>query len=85
MVSPKSVKRFKIRVRELTGRNTGRSLEQLIQPLKRYLTGWKSYYKLNQCTVAWEEAGREISPSLSVILCNCHHVKGDRSGGHRTR
>ncbi|MGB8666746.1 MAG: group II intron reverse transcriptase/maturase [Serratia inhibens] len=48
VVSPESVKRFKIRVRELTGRNTGRSLEQLIQPLKRYLTGWKSYYKLNQ-------------------------------------
>ncbi|WP_261467603.1 group II intron reverse transcriptase/maturase, partial [Serratia fonticola] len=37
VVSPDSVKRFKMRVRELTGRNTGRSLEQLIQPLKRYL------------------------------------------------
>ncbi len=48
VVSPESVKRFKMRIRELTGRNTGRSLEQLIQPLKRYLTGWKSYYKLNQ-------------------------------------
>ena len=23
--------------------------------------------------------------SLSVILCNCHRIKGDRSGGHRTR
>ena len=22
--------------------------------------------------------------SLSVILCNCHRVKGDRPGGHRT-
>ncbi len=23
--------------------------------------------------------------SLSIILCNCHRIKGDRSGGHRTR
>ncbi|ECC5072862.1 biofilm formation regulator BssS, partial [Salmonella enterica] len=23
--------------------------------------------------------------SLSVILCNCQCIKGDRSGGHRTR
>ncbi|CNI33997.1 biofilm formation regulatory protein BssS [Yersinia aldovae] len=22
--------------------------------------------------------------SLSIILCNCHPIKGDRSGGHRT-
>ncbi|EIS32102.1 hypothetical protein YPPY72_2525, partial [Yersinia pestis PY-72] len=22
--------------------------------------------------------------SLSIILCNCHRIKGDRSGGHRT-
>lgn len=46
VVSPESVKRFKTRIRELTGRNTGKSLEQLIEPLKRYLTGWKSYYGL---------------------------------------
>jgi mannose-6-phosphate isomerase-like protein (cupin superfamily) len=23
--------------------------------------------------------------SLSIILCNCHPIKGDRSGGHRTQ
>ncbi|WP_226373131.1 hypothetical protein [Pectobacterium quasiaquaticum] len=26
-----------------------------------------------------------LSKSLSVILCNCHCIKGDRSVGHRTR
>lgn len=57
VVSPESMKRFKTRVRELTGRNTGRSLEQLIQPLKRYLTGWKSYYGLNQ----WPSLMRELN------------------------
>jgi len=57
VVSAESVRRFKTRIRELTGRNTGRSLEQLIQPLKRYLTGWKSYYKLNQ----WPSLLRELN------------------------
>ncbi|WP_149590933.1 DUF4236 domain-containing protein [Serratia symbiotica] len=23
--------------------------------------------------------------TLSLILCNCQRIKGDRSGGHRTR
>lgn len=40
-VSLISVARFKMRIRELTGRNKGRSLEQVIQGLKRHLTGWK--------------------------------------------
>lgn len=57
VVSPESVKRFKTRIRELTGRNTGRSLEQLIEPLQRYVTGWKSYYRLNE----WPSIMRELS------------------------
>lgn len=57
VVSPESVKRFKTRVRELTGRNTGRSLEALIPPLNRYLTGWKSYYGLNE----WPSIMRELN------------------------
>ncbi|MBD1226892.1 group II intron maturase-specific domain-containing protein [Xenorhabdus griffiniae] len=40
---------FKARIRELTGRNTGRkSLAQLIQGLKRYLRSWKSHYSQSQ-------------------------------------
>ncbi|EEE3014773.1 hypothetical protein C0V15_002129 [Salmonella enterica subsp. enterica serovar Pensacola] len=31
-----------------------------------------------------EQISTEIR-SLSVILCNCQCIKGDRSGGHRTR
>ncbi|MGP9187351.1 MFS transporter [Yersinia pestis] len=29
--------------------------------------------------------GSQSGSSLSIILCNCHRIKGDRSGGHRTR
>ncbi|WP_324031068.1 group II intron reverse transcriptase/maturase [Aeromonas caviae] len=68
VVSPGSLKRFKERIRELTGRNTGRSLEQLIQPLRRYLTGWKSYYSLNQWPSVMRELSRWIRRRLRSVL-----------------
>ncbi|EJE3221914.1 group II intron reverse transcriptase/maturase [Salmonella enterica] len=68
VVSPESIKRFKTRIRELTGRSTGRSLEQLIQPLKRYLTGWKSYYGLNQWPSLMRELNRWIRRRLRSVL-----------------
>lgn len=68
VVSPESVKRFKIRIRELTGRNTGRSLEQLIRPLRRYLTGWKSYYGLNEWPSLMRELSRWIRRRLRNVL-----------------
>lgn len=68
VVSPESVNRFKARIRELTGRNTGRSLEQLIQPLKRYLTGWKSYYGLNQWQSLMRNLNKWIRRRLRSVL-----------------
>ncbi|EOJ8862336.1 group II intron reverse transcriptase/maturase [Escherichia coli] len=68
VVSPESIKRFKMRIRELTGRNTGRSLEQLIQPLKRYLTGWKSYYGLNQRPSLMRELNGWLRRRLRSVL-----------------
>lgn len=68
VVSPGSVKRFKTRIRELTGRNTGKSLEQLIEPLKRYLTGWKSYYGLNQWQTLMRDLNRWIRRRLRSVL-----------------
>ena len=43
-ISPKALQRFKERVRELTRRTLGVSLEKLIQPLARYLRGWRGYF-----------------------------------------
>ncbi|AXV27997.1 Retron-type RNA-directed DNA polymerase (plasmid) [Escherichia coli] len=68
VVSPESVNRFKTRIRELTGRNTGKSLEQLIEPLKRYLTGWKSYYGLNQWQTLMRDLNRWIRRRLRSVL-----------------
>lgn len=46
-VAPQSLEKFKGRIRELTKRNRGRKLEQIIVELNRYLNGWGSYFRLS--------------------------------------
>lgn len=43
-IAPKALTRFKERVRELTQRRRGRSLETIIAELNVYLAGWKGYF-----------------------------------------
>jgi RNA-directed DNA polymerase len=43
-VAPKAVVRFKERVRELTSRTRGVSIEQRAEELARYLRGWIGYF-----------------------------------------
>ena len=43
-IAPEAIKRFKNRVRELTRRTRGVSIEQMVEELGRYLTGWKGYF-----------------------------------------
>jgi RNA-directed DNA polymerase len=45
-VAPKSLTAMKERVREITTRNGGRSLAQVVAELRSYLVGWKSYFRL---------------------------------------
>jgi len=47
-ISSKSLKRFKQRVRELTQRNCGKSMGQVIEHLRSYLLGWLAYYGLTE-------------------------------------
>ena len=43
-IAAKALDRFKTRVRELTDRTRGVSVDQLIEPLARYLIGWRGYF-----------------------------------------
>jgi RNA-directed DNA polymerase len=45
-VSREALGAMKTRVRQITRRNRGRSLEQVAQDLKAYLAGWKNYFRL---------------------------------------
>ena len=44
----KTVKRLKERIRELTGRSCGRSLQRVIRDLMAYLRGWWNYFGIIQ-------------------------------------
>jgi len=46
-IAPKAVLRFKERVRDLTSRTRGMSMERMAEELSRYLRGWLGYF--GQC------------------------------------
>src|SRR5262249_39258520 len=43
-IAPKAIQKFKARIRDLTCRTRGVSLTKLIEPLARYLIGWRGYF-----------------------------------------
>jgi len=43
-VAPKAILRFKEKIRELTRRTRGVSIERMIEDLRRYLIGWRGYF-----------------------------------------
>jgi RNA-directed DNA polymerase len=47
-IHAKAIERFKQRVRELTNRNCGKSLAQVIEKLNLYLRGWWNYYGITE-------------------------------------
>lgn len=45
-IAPQSLKQAMERIRMITRRNRGQSLEKIVQRLNEYLTGWVTYYRL---------------------------------------
>jgi RNA-directed DNA polymerase len=43
-IAPQALSRMKKKVRELTRKTKGQSLEQVAEQLQRYLTGWRGYF-----------------------------------------
>jgi group II intron reverse transcriptase/maturase len=66
-VSPKALERMKERVREVTGRNGGRSISAVTAELRTFLTGWRNYYALAETPNAFDEHDRWIRRRLRMI------------------
>ncbi|MBB4201249.1 group II intron reverse transcriptase/maturase [Rhodoblastus sphagnicola] len=47
-IAPKALDKFKARLRDMTRRTSGKSLEQLIKALKPYIIGWRGYFSFGQ-------------------------------------
>lgn len=52
-VSEKAYETFKWEIRKITRRSGGRSISNVIEELRRYVLGWKAYFKLAQTPRVW--------------------------------
>jgi RNA-directed DNA polymerase len=47
-VAAKAMHAFKTRIRQITRRTHGRSIDQVVEALRAYMPGWKGYFALSQ-------------------------------------
>ena len=67
-VAPKSVKRFKERVREITRRRRGVSVKQVVRELTTYLRGWNSYYGHCQTPVVMKDLNGWVRRRIRSLI-----------------
>jgi RNA-directed DNA polymerase len=66
-VAEKPMHNFKVRIRQLTRRSGGRSMEQVVEKLRPYLLGWKAYFGLAQTPRVWRELDEWLRHRLRAI------------------
>ena len=66
-VSKKAIRAMKDRVREITQRNRGRSIKEVVAELRSYLTGWKEYYRLADTPKIFRELDEWIRHRLRAL------------------
>lgn len=66
-VADKPMQNFKARIRQLTRRSGGRSMEQTVEKLRPYLLGWKAYFGLAQTPRVWLRLDEWLRHRLRAI------------------
>lgn len=66
-VADKAMRTFKHRVRELTRRSRGRSLQQVVEQLHSYVLGWKGYFRLADTPGVWKDLDQWIRHRMRAI------------------
>ncbi len=74
-ISPKSLKRAKERIRQITSRSRGVSLAQVIVLLNLFLVGWITYYRYAACRFELQCLDEWIRHRL-----RCHRLKQRKRG-----
>ena len=76
MIAKQSLKRFKDKVRLITRRNRGKSLQEVIAGLNKLTPGWVRYFGLAKCKSALEVLDGWIRRKLRCIkLKHCKRAK----------
>ena len=66
-VAAKVLTTFKQRIRELTRRSGGRSMQQVVDRLRSYMLGWKGYFRLSQTPGVWRTLDEWIQHRMRAI------------------
>lgn len=67
-IGPKSIKRFKTRVREMTFRTRGVRIGKIVEELRRYLLGWQAYFNFAEARSITKELDSWIRRRLRCYL-----------------
>jgi len=66
-IAEKALKTMRDKVRLITSRTRGQSVEEMAKELKAYLPGWKNYFRLAQTPGIWLELDKWIRHRLRAI------------------
>ena len=67
-VHEKSIDRFKSKVRELTRRNQGKSVEYMLNKLRQYTIGWLGYYAIADMKSFMQSAGEWMRRKIRTYV-----------------
>ena len=67
-ISPKSIKRFKERVREITCRVRGRRIEVIVKELRQFMLGWRAYFNITEVRYVLRELDSWVKRRLRCYL-----------------
>ncbi len=84
-IAPQALRQFKKRVRELTRRNRGVSLQHMIWRLARYLRGWRAYFGFCETTAVFRDLDSWIRRRLRCVIWKQWKVFRRRRRGLMTR
>lgn len=75
-LAPRSLKRVKQRIRAITRRNRGVSLDRMVRELKSFLTGWVTYFRYAECKTHLRRLDEWIRRKLRCVrLKQCKRPK----------
>jgi len=67
-IHPKSIKRFKGKVKEITKRNRGKSFDKIAAELKKYTDGWIQYFGIADMKTLMENLNQWIRRRLRMYI-----------------
>jgi len=66
-VAREARQRYQQRIRQITRRQTGRSIAQIVQDLRAFVPGWKAYFRLANTPIVWRGLDEWMRHRLRAI------------------